>query len=79
MPIYEFKCPECEKVVEVFQHSTTQKEEICECGAVMKWKPSGFGFTFDFKSGWDMGLGEYVDTKKQRDDFVREKGLVRKK
>jgi len=35
--------------------------------------------TVDFKPGFDMGLGEYVDTKRQRDTRADELGLVRRK
>ena len=29
----------------------------------------------DFRPGWDAGLGEYVDTKRDRERFMRDKNL----
>ena len=31
--------------------------------------------TVDFRPGWDAGIGEHVDTKKQRTHLMEEKGL----
>ena len=33
----------------------------------------------DFRPGWDMSLNRHIDTKRQRDDILREKGLTRYK
>jgi len=49
------------------------------CGETMRRLYSVFGFKFDFRYGWDPGLGMYVDNKKQRETVLREKGLVREK
>jgi len=45
----------------------------------MRRKFSTFAINVDFRSGWDMGLGEYIDTKKQREERLRAKRLVREK
>lgn len=40
MPIYEYKCKKCGKVIDVFEKEPKDKE--CECGGIMKRIPSIF-------------------------------------
>lgn len=76
MPIYEYKCPKCNSKYEKLQGMNAEHKYICpDCNVYTDRKYSTFGFTFDFKYGWDPGLGQYVDNKKQRENTLREKGL----
>lgn len=48
MPIYEFKCPKCNKTKEeITIHSTAVKGIPCECGAVMQLIMSVTNFVTD--------------------------------
>lgn len=38
---------------------------------------STFRTIVDFRAGWDPGLGMYVDTKRQRENELRVRGLKR--
>lgn len=77
MPIVEYKCEEHGNF-DIFHHYDDEYGAICpECKKEGKRVWSPFSFTFDFKYGWDVGLGEYVDTKKQREELCRDKGLSR--
>lgn len=76
MPIYEYKCPKCKVIHEVFQPINGDHSLKCpDCKVDAERKFSPFGFKFDFKYGWDAGLGTYVDSKKQREETLRSKGL----
>ena len=78
--IYEYKCPECGKSYEEFQGMNDKHSCLClGCNVWTErvWTPHRF--VMEFRGGWDAGLGEYVDTKKQRETFMRDKNLVRQK
>ena len=45
------------------------------CGHPAKRKFTPLRFEFNFWYGYDPGMGEYVDSKKQREEFMRAKGL----
>lgn len=81
MPLYSFKCinSKCEnEVFDVFLGINEKHEAHCpECRIKARRVWDSFGFAFDFKSGYDAGLGEYVDSKKQREEIMRRKGLRR--
>lgn len=75
--LYDFHCDYCAVTFEVYQPINDEHKASCpKCGQSARriYTPTPHSFTF--KAGWDAGLGEYVDTKKQRETFVREKGLI---
>ena len=76
MALFEYEC-DCGRKKEVF--STAPRPPMCECGKKMKrkWSGGSLGIKFTFKSGWDEGLGMHIETKKQRDEILREKHLRR--
>ena len=79
MPIYSFRCDSCGKTIDTFRHfSHSGDDEYCaDCGEKSRRLFFPASFHFDFKPGWDAGLGQYVDTSRQRDEIVREKKLRR--
>ena len=78
MPLYEYKCETCERNYEVFQKMDRKHYYKCpECGKRARRVYAPTPFKFDFKYGWDAGLGKYVDTKKERETIMREKNLER--
>ena len=78
MPLYEFECPKCGKRQEELLPHDFRQSPLCTCCNIMTNRVySSFSYTFDFRDGWDVGLGEYVDTKSDRERFIREKGLMR--
>ncbi|MEZ7891133.1 MAG: zinc ribbon domain-containing protein [Candidatus Wallbacteria bacterium] len=60
MPLYEYKCDKCSKMVEVFMHSSKEPHPKCEnCSSEMRrvlhpsaviYKASGF-YTTDYGKG----------------------------
>ena len=76
--VYEFRCDPCG---EMFQEDQSPHQEHradcprCGLGARRLW--SSFSFVVDFRPGFDMGLGEYCDTKKDRSESVARNNLRR--
>lgn len=78
MPLYEFQCPKCgSRYEEIFGPNDEKSYKCPTCNVKTNRLYSTFRTIVDFRSGWDPGLGEYVDTKRQREGFLREKGLYR--
>ena len=82
MPIYQYKCinPLCrtDKFDEV-QGMDDLHESFCPEGGEKANRVYSLGnFVIDFKPGYDAGLGEYVETAKQRDEIMKRHGLRRK-
>jgi putative FmdB family regulatory protein len=77
MPMFEFVCDSCGKRDDRIIPHAKIEEQKCECGEKMRRVFSPYLFQFDFRPGFDVGLGEYIATKKQRDNLVAEKGLRR--
>ena len=81
MPIYEYRCTnsECdiEKFEEVQMMNDEHKAKCPECKRKADRVFTSTPFTFDFKYGWDAGLGEYANSKKDRERIMREKNLRR--
>ena len=77
MAIYQFRCDHCNREFEEEQPLLDQHLKApCQCGEQARrvWTPVHFSVAF--RDGWDVGLGEYVDTKRQRDQLVRDKNLT---
>lgn len=78
--IYEFQCETCENKWDEFQKIEDEHDSKCpSCGKKVHRLYSPLPHTIDFRSGYDPGLGEYVDTKKQRDRIMNENNLRRVK
>jgi len=76
MNIYEFKCDKCRKTFEQFQEINADHAAECpRCGQPARRLYQATPHSFTFRAGWDEGLGEYVDTKKDRERIMREKGV----
>jgi len=73
MPIFEYTC-ECGKHYEELQNEAS-RHIGCTCGKRANRVYSTFRTIVDFRDGWDAGMGAYVDTKRQRETLLREKGL----
>lgn len=80
MPIYRYNCDNCKKIYEPLLSVKQMEEEgfqCPDCGGVAKLIPSSFSFKFDFKYGYDPGLGKYFDSAKQRDNEISKQGARR--
>jgi putative FmdB family regulatory protein len=74
---YDFHCDGCKLTYEEYQPIDSEHKLVCpKCHKKARRIYSPLPHSFTFKAGWDAGLGKYVDTKKQRETFVREKGLI---
>ena len=79
MPLYNYKCKDHGKY-EVFMPMDQCSEGACpKCGKVGDRYFEPFHVYVDFKPGWDVLLNRNIDTKRERDNILREKGLVRYK
>lgn len=78
MPLYSFLCDACGVEWDEFQGTHDKHVACCpECGKRVKQQFKPFIFKFDFKPGWDAGLGQYVDTKREREDVMARNDLKR--
>jgi len=76
--LYEYRCPECNQSTEEFRRVDDREPSNCEkCGVKMKRVYNPTPFTFDFKYGWDEGLGKYVDSKRERQQEMDRLGVRR--
>ena len=75
MPLYTFKCP----VHGDFDDFRDVKD--CNKGKCEKCKRvyGNFGIYVDFTPGWDVGFGKHIETKRERDSLVSERGLRRER
>ena len=75
MILYSFSCPEHGDFSD-FRDVEDRNNGKCEkCKRVY----GNFGISIDFTPGWDVGFGKYIDTKRQRDNLLSEKGLRRER
>lgn len=72
--IYEYRCEKCGALHSVWQGMNEVHEYDC-CGAKAQRVWTAAPFSIDFKAGFDYGLGQHVETKKQRQRIMDEKGL----
>ena len=80
MPVYDFKCTNCDAKAEVWRSFDDESKETCECGGEMKqcitlwaYTPGRWGASTGY---FDRGLGTYVENYVHRDKLMKEKGLV---
>ena len=76
MPLYEFQC-ECGVVAPELRDLGHTKPPVCECGKTMKRKWSSFSFSIDFRDGYDIGLGRYFNTARERDYHIAKNQIRR--
>lgn len=81
MPLYEYRCTnkDCEiGVFEQYKPMEERKNSKCpQCGRKGSLKISQSRHIIDFREGFDPGLGQYVSTKRERDDAIERLGLRR--
>jgi hypothetical protein len=80
VPIYPFSCPEHGETNIVGSFGSISGGNIPKCPEcdkymVRQWTP--IPHVVDFRPGWQPAFGKNVDTKRERDNLVAEKGLVR--
>jgi len=77
--LYEYECKE-HGIFDSFTDMDKRDSVTCpKCAKKAKRIMSASHVYVDFTPGFDHGLNTYVSTKAQRDNLVREKGLVRYK
>lgn len=80
MPLYNFVCDVCSVEWDEFQGRDVKHVSNCpECGIAVGQRFTPPAFRIDFTSGWDPGLGQYVDTKRERENIIARDGLKRMK
>ena len=78
---YEFKCvnKDCkgfqDVYIEVLDRDGEHKSKCPECGKKAQRVFSLISYQVDFTPGFDYGLGRYIDTKAERENYIAEKGI----
>lgn len=73
MPLYDYKCPDCKKTLEVFQPMSGSHEGVpCACGgtALRVWRVPG-AIVDNGETYFNAGLGKVVRTKGDVRDAVK--------
>lgn len=80
MPFVDVECEEHGKQ-EVFKQNLTGVSELpCpECGRQSPRVWAFGSFTMDFRYGYDEGAGRYFDTARQRDNYLAENGMTKRR
>jgi len=75
--IYPFSCPEHGEHEIVGGVDKATSADCPVCGAPMRRLYTAVPYTVDFSPGWQPAFGKWVETKRERDNLVAEKGLKR--
>ena len=79
MPVYSYECEEHGRYETFMPMSDHNKGKCPECKKIGTRKFDPVHVYMDFTPGYDISLNRYVDTKKQRETLLMEKGLTRYK
>ena len=79
MPVYSYKCEKHGRYETFMPMSKCNEGECPDCGEIGTRLFDVCHTYVDFKPGWDVLLNRNIDTKRERDNILREKGLVRYK
>jgi len=79
MPIYSYVCKEHGRYEAFMPMDECLQGKCPKCGKVGQRKYDSCHVYVDFTPGWDESLNMHVDTKRQRDNILREKGWTRYK
>lgn len=79
MPIYSFRCEEHGKYECFLSMDECTKGKCPKCSKIGTRLFDPVHVYIDFTPGYDISLNRYVNTKKEREEILREKGLVRYK
>lgn len=79
MPVYSYKCKAHGKYEAVMPMSQCNDGPCPKCGEIGSRVFDVCHIYVDFQPGWDKLLNQNIDTKRQRDRILAEKGLVRYK
>lgn len=79
MPFVDVECEEHGKQ-EVFRQSLSGHAFPCpQCGKQSRRVWAFGGFSMDFRYGYDEGAGQYFDTARQRDSYLAENGMAKRR
>ena len=80
MPLYEYKCKECNKTFEVVKKmSDFSRVEICDCGFEAEKMINFRGTLMNTKveeAEYNIGLGCWTKSKRHRKEIAKRRGLV---
>ena len=83
MPIYEYKCIQCNKLVTIIKPMLAiNRQELCECGEVMN-RQITFCIPHVFKPYWSENLasdlnpdGVWVESESHRKQLMKEANVI---
>ncbi len=77
MPVYPYECPEHGEVDVVGDYDLSSGAKCPTCGATMRRKYTPVHYVVTFTPGWQPAFGKHVDTQRELNNLIAEKGLVR--
>jgi len=76
MPMYEFKCDKCGgSLTDIYDYDNIGNP-LC-CKKPMRRVFSMFRAIIDFRDGFDIGLGKYFNTARERNNYIAEHDIRR--
>ena len=78
MPIYDYECPRCGEVSNVWAHTSERRKVHEECGATMERLISGSRVHPPFHENVEENMGHepvVISSRTQRDRLEKERGL----
>jgi len=60
MPLYDYKCPTCNKEEEAYETVANRNLHLCSCGLPMDIQLGAVTDASYPEPGWNWGLGKYV-------------------
>jgi hypothetical protein len=75
MPLREYVCKEHGRFTELINGDYPKTFPCPQCNKQSSFVFSVPTFRFDFRYGWDPGVGQVFDSARQRDNYLAEHGL----
>ena len=73
MPLFDVICPAHGQQEALAKDSSSLACPVCGSRVERKFSSPPV-FRMEFSAGWDMGAGRHFDTKRQRDNWIAERG-----
>lgn len=75
MPLREYSCQRHGRFEELITGEYPKMYPCPECNSPSQFVFSSVCYRFDFRDGWDPGVGKGFDSARQRDNYLAEQGL----
>lgn len=79
MPVYSYTCKDHGRYEVLMPMEQCNEGKCPKCGKVGQRKFDPCHVYVDFRPGFDVSLNKYINTKRERENILREKGWTRYK